>query len=894
MQDLLQSLDPRGLPTFGALWLHVLLPLAAMALAGWAIQRRSPLEVGVGLRFADGAARLLRLPAWVAAPLVLALGYALPFAVMGFFWDVAWHIDIGRDELLFSPPHVHLLLGLTGIGLSGLLATRVVGAALGRRRGGRVAFAHTPPPTRVGWAIGRHRVPFAALAQMVAGAAALVGYGIDELWHAAYGLDVTMWSPPHLTMISSAAFSGFTVWLLLAEAGPVDATTSAVARRWRRGLATFAAAVILIALSAWQLEFDLGVPQWQQLYQPVLIAIAGGAALVAAREGLGRGGALLATGGYLAVRLLLAVVTGWVWGLSWPWMPLHLGGALAVEAVFAWLPTAAPQRRAVVAGAAVGTVGIAVEWLWTQVGAWHPWGPGLLPEIGIAVLGAVGGAMLGAAAGRVYAFRPTGFRPRHAAVAGLLLVVALAVPFPRHAPEAEVTIRTTPAGDGLVDVTVEVDPPEVVAGASRFEAMAWQGDGHVNATLEPVGDGVWRAERPVPVGGTWKTLIRLNNGAAIGGAPIALPADVAIGAAAVPLEPVRTQAMVSEQELLLREAHDGPGWPGVVAWLWVAASPAAIVGAVVCGLVALDRRRRARGWTAPGDPGALQGQRVLLTGSAGGIGRAARRALEGAGARVVGLDLHPDRPGDVAVDLADPDGAAAAVAAARERLGGLDVVVANAGLGTAADSTAPPGAAGRRVVDVNLLASWEVVAAALPRLADDGRVIAVTSGLARATVPWAAAYTASKRGLAGYLAVLRMELAATGRDITVTELAPAYIDTMIHAGPEAVGASLDGLVRREDVEDAAAAVVTACEGRRRWLGSSPLTTLELWAAHHLPRTVEHVLRRRLRRIEATRGRPTFAADGAAPDDPAPHERGATATLTLDDDRAPSAATRGPA
>src|SRR5690606_13374045 len=122
MQDLLQSLDPRGLPTFGALWLHVLLPLAAMALAGWAIQRRSPLEVGVGLRFADGAARLLRLPAWVAGPLVLALGYALPFAVMGFFWDVAWHIDIGRDELLFSPPHVHLLLGLTGIGLSGLLA----------------------------------------------------------------------------------------------------------------------------------------------------------------------------------------------------------------------------------------------------------------------------------------------------------------------------------------------------------------------------------------------------------------------------------------------------------------------------------------------------------------------------------------------------------------------------------------------------------------------------------------------------------------------------------------------------------------------------------------------------------------------------------------------------
>jgi hypothetical protein len=58
----------------------------------------------------------------VALPVATVLGVVLPFAALGFYWDVAWHIDRGRDEFLFSPPHVALLVGLAGLGVAGALS----------------------------------------------------------------------------------------------------------------------------------------------------------------------------------------------------------------------------------------------------------------------------------------------------------------------------------------------------------------------------------------------------------------------------------------------------------------------------------------------------------------------------------------------------------------------------------------------------------------------------------------------------------------------------------------------------------------------------------------------------------------------------------------------------
>jgi hypothetical protein len=277
-----------GLAAFGADWWYVIGPFAVMAAIAVAlgVHGHAPGFHPVA-DFAAGASRLTGLDDWAAGSVVVLVGGCV-FAVEGFLWDVAWHIALGRDEFLFSPPHICLLLGIGLLGVAGLVG---IARATGTGAAG-------------GWRIGGMRVPFGCAMLTVAGVVALVGFGVDELWHAAYGIDVTMWSPPHLSMISAAAFSPMAAWLILAEAG-----LERVPRAWRYVLIGFATGATLVALSAWQLEFDLGVPQWQQAFHPLLVGLAAGFALCAARAALGRGGALLAMVRFVVIRAaLLAVV----------------------------------------------------------------------------------------------------------------------------------------------------------------------------------------------------------------------------------------------------------------------------------------------------------------------------------------------------------------------------------------------------------------------------------------------------------------------------------------------------------------------------------------------------------------------------------------------------------
>lgn len=202
--------------------------------------------------------------------------------------------------------------------------------------------------------------------------------------------------------------------------------------------------------------------------------------------------------------------------------------------------------------------------------------------------------------------------------------------------------------------------------------------------------------------------------------------------------------------------------------------------------------------------------RVLITGAAGGIGAAATAELRRRGARVVGLDL--DAGEDViACDVRDQDAVDAAVAEATARLGGIDVVVNNAGVGTPQSAGAAPDAAALAVIDVNLLGPWRVTAATLPQLrASRGRVVNVCSGLAFLALPFGTAYGMSKRGLVAYSDSLRAEY---GDEITVTTVYPGYIRTAIHAEAARAGIGLDGMVPVERVEGAATAIARAALGR---------------------------------------------------------------------------------
>ncbi|MHB8717716.1 MAG: SDR family NAD(P)-dependent oxidoreductase [Candidatus Dormibacteria bacterium] len=202
--------------------------------------------------------------------------------------------------------------------------------------------------------------------------------------------------------------------------------------------------------------------------------------------------------------------------------------------------------------------------------------------------------------------------------------------------------------------------------------------------------------------------------------------------------------------------------------------------------------------------------RVLITGGAGAIGSATNAALRARGCGVAALDVAA-APDVIACDVRDQASVDAAVNAAVERLGGLDVLINNAGLGTPTSSGSRPGDSGEAVVDVNLLGPWRVTAAALPHLLSSrGRVVNVASGLAHLGVPFGAAYCMSKRGLIAFSDSLRAEY---GDRITVTTVYPGYIRTPIHNASVAAGVALEGVVPAESLEDAVRALVRAATGR---------------------------------------------------------------------------------
>jgi NAD(P)-dependent dehydrogenase (short-subunit alcohol dehydrogenase family) len=242
-------------------------------------------------------------------------------------------------------------------------------------------------------------------------------------------------------------------------------------------------------------------------------------------------------------------------------------------------------------------------------------------------------------------------------------------------------------------------------------------------------------------------------------------------------------------------------------------------------------------------------KRVIVTGASGGIGGAATAALRARGARVVGLDLKEDPAGDVlACDVSDQASVDRAVAAAIERLGGLDVLINNAGVGIPQPAGEPPDADALAVIDINLLGPWRVTAAALPALrAAGGRVVNVASGLAHVTVPFATAYCMSKRGLVGYSDALRIE---HGDAITVTTVYPGYIRTPIHDAARERGLGLEGAIPAERLSDAARTLVRAALGRpARDLATTRSGALAYAVVRRLPRAlVDRAGERQLRRL----------------------------------------------
>lgn len=249
--------------------------------------------------------------------------------------------------------------------------------------------------------------------------------------------------------------------------------------------------------------------------------------------------------------------------------------------------------------------------------------------------------------------------------------------------------------------------------------------------------------------------------------------------------------------------------------------------------------------------GIAAGDRVLVTGAAGGFGAPTVARLRERGARVLGLDRVAGE--DVlACDITDSAAVQRAVRQAVERWGGLDAVVHYAGIGTPNDAGGPLEPDALRVIDVNLLGAWRVTAAALPALlarrearGRKGRIVFVASELACITLPFVSAYSVAKRGMTAYADALRLEY---GTHLHVTTVYPGYVRTPIHDVGREVGLSLEGQVRREEVDDIVGSVVralTAARPRRDAAGTRA-GQVELWAGRHLPGLVAAAVWHRMR------------------------------------------------
>jgi NAD(P)-dependent dehydrogenase (short-subunit alcohol dehydrogenase family) len=180
---------------------------------------------------------------------------------------------------------------------------------------------------------------------------------------------------------------------------------------------------------------------------------------------------------------------------------------------------------------------------------------------------------------------------------------------------------------------------------------------------------------------------------------------------------------------------------------------------------------------------ALTGRRILVTGAAGGLGRAIAESLAGCGAQVAAADLREDGlagPGAVplAADLADPEQARALPGRAAEALGGLDGLVNCAGVMQTKPLAQLAPEEWRRVIDLNLTSVFHVVQRAA-EVMEGGAIVTLASVAARSGRPDAAHYAASKAAL---LSLTKSAALAYGPAIRVNAVCPGVFMTPMWEG----------------------------------------------------------------------------------------------------------------
>jgi len=547
----------------------------------WVILRERAGKQTVVGRLADFAAKVDGGPRWFMLPTLTATGGALA-AATGVYWDVSLHIAKGRDEgPLANPAHYFIFLGLMLI---------FAGGALG------MALRDDRMPRRTLRLTRRWNAPLGPTLGAAIAMLALLGFPLDDLWHRAFGQDVTEWGPTHIIMIGGTILLPYAMLLSISEARQVEG--SRFAAFWE----FVAVLVLMIGPVAFLLEYAYGVPQFPLINDVVLVTIATVVGFVYAMY-KGSLYVVAAWVGYAVVQGGLVLTNVYIWDAMTPKQPALVGGAVAAAVLARWArPTVG---FAASAGLLIALANLATEYFWTDFHRPMAWPENMMgwAALSAAITGAAVGliatwmrlklSVVSASTEDDAAFARITTAPKVSltgpvggVVAGLGFLVLVGVfvvnvpPRTEGVGQADITIGAVENGRALIDIRV---PDSLVEGAYWFECMSWQGGGHLRSQAVRITTDGYRCEDPMPVAGQWKTLVRLQLPVHTQvSAPVYMPADPAVPVVAYPATN-GPRDFIQERLILQREVKQN-----VAVGLWGPAyAVVAVVIAALLGSVAL-------------------------------------------------------------------------------------------------------------------------------------------------------------------------------------------------------------------------------------------------------------------------------------------------------------------
>jgi short-subunit dehydrogenase len=261
----------------------------------------------------------------------------------------------------------------------------------------------------------------------------------------------------------------------------------------------------------------------------------------------------------------------------------------------------------------------------------------------------------------------------------------------------------------------------------------------------------------------------------------------------------------------------------------------------------------------------LTGLRVLVTGASQGIGRALALLAARRGMKVLAAARNQDLLNQLAeeagksgtslavvpADVATPEGRDAMVRAAKEKLGGLDVLVNNAGIGATGHFADSSPEVLRSIMETNFFGTVETTRVFLPIL-QQGKtpaVVNVSSILGRRAIPGRSLYSASKFAVEGWTQAIRAEFARF--DIDVITINPGLTQTNFSQNmlEKKAKQSLDHM-RGMTPEEVAEVTLDALAAGKKTVSLTLQGKALLFASRFLPGLVDRIAKKRVRKLFA--------------------------------------------